>query len=121
MSLGLGGLDPVVAEAARYAIAIAEYNGITVTVTSGYRSLEKQAELRANYEACQRGDTRGRDCRFPANRPGDSAHNFGLAFDSDVPAIHRPTWTAIRRWVGFRVPDNDYVHAEVPDWRSYIA
>jgi LAS superfamily LD-carboxypeptidase LdcB len=119
--LWAAGLDPQVAEAARYAIAIAEYNGIHVTVTSGFRSIERQAELRASYEACQRGDTVGRDCRFPANRPGDSAHNFGLAFDSDVAPAQRAVWTDIRRWVGFAVPDNDYVHAEYPGWRSLIS
>lgn len=113
MSLApLAGLHPQVRERAELAVAWAEYFGIPVRVTSGARSLEEQARLRSRWEAGL--------SRFPANRPGDSAHNFGLAWDSTVSPPDLPDWTIIRRWVGFDVPDNDVIHAEVPGWRRYV-
>lgn len=84
--------------------------GVVPTITSGTRSLAKQAELYAN---------RAKN-PYPVNKPGDSAHNFGLGFDSDVPDEWMPLWIEIRRLVGFRVPENDEVHAEVPNWRSLV-
>ena len=56
--------------------------------------------------------------------PGDSAHQYGLAFDSsfaaDVKPQLMPLWVQVRRAVGFRVPDNDEVHAEVNGWREIV-
>jgi len=108
----LSGLNPVVLDAAEYALEIARYFRIRPTVTSGFRSFRKQAQLRAAWEA-------GRS-RFPANRPGDSSHNFGLAWDSTVPAQDLANWNAIRSWVGFELIANDPVHAQVPNWRRYV-
>lgn len=48
------------------------YDGRLV-VTSARRSSAKQAKLRAAWE---RGES-----KIPANRPGTSLHEFGLAFD----------------------------------------
>jgi len=90
---------------------VANYYGIDPTVTSVFRSWEEQTKLRARWE---RGES-----AFPANRPGDSAHNFGWAFDSVVRADEQPMWDAIRRWVGFEVLPNDIIHAQLPNWRSY--
>jgi len=90
---------------------IAHYYGISPTVTSVFRSWAEQTRLRERYE---RGES-----RWPANRPGDSAHNFGWAFDSVVPAADLDFWTEIRRYVGFEVLPNDIIHAQVPDWRRY--
>jgi len=101
-----------VRDAAEYALEIARWYRIRPTVTSGFRSLQKQAQLRAAWEA-------GRS-RFPANRPGDSSHNFGLAFDATVPAQDLPLWNAIRSWVGFELIANDAPHAQVPNWRQYV-
>lgn len=122
----LTGLRSDVLEAARYALDIAKAWGLSVTVTSGYRSMAKQRQLRAQYENClarkQRiypGNPDAR-CRYPANKPGDSSHNHGLSFDSWVPEGQWETWNFIRRAVGFHVPDNDRVHAEYPNWRSQI-
>lgn len=84
--------------------------GIEPTITSGYRSEAKQAELYKNRHTNP----------YPVNRPGDSAHNYRLAFDSDVPDAYMPLWIAVRRAVGFTVPDNDEVHAEYPNWRSLL-
>lgn len=118
--------DLVAPVAARrdFIVALARQLGIRVTITSGYRSIEKQRQLRAQYEAClARGESitpsnSNAACRYPANRPGDSSHNFGLSFDSSVPDDWWPAWTALRRWAGFVVPENDRVHAEIPNWRS---
>lgn len=115
-----------VAQRRDFALAIARAFGLHVTLTSGFRSSDKQAQLRAQYEAClARGETispanNDSRCRYPANRPGDSSHEFGLGWDSSVTGgdAQWQLWTLIRQAVGFRVPDNDRVHAEVPDWRA---
>jgi len=127
--IALRGLDPVLKPYAEYAIRYAEAYGLTPTVTSVYRGMAFQARLRRNWEDCQaRGlyPSRaslgyGLSCAYPANRPGDSGHNYGLAWDSWVPDDQMADWTAIREWVGWRVPSNDAIHAELPSWRSYIA
>ncbi len=123
MSIQLRGLHPAIRGAAEYALEIARHNGVPVTVTSGLRSSAEQARLRRQYEACLAAGERvhagnpNPACRFPANRPGTSAHEFGLAFDSSVPEAYWDVWNAIRSYVGFRLMANDRVHAEHPDWR----
>lgn len=113
MSIQLRGLHPVVREAAEGAVRYAEYYGIPVTITSGYRSWQEQAALRAKWE---RGES-----RYPANEPGDSSHNWGLGWDSWVPDQYWPAWHAIRRAIGFTIyPDRDRVHAEYPEWRTAV-
>lgn len=111
--IALRGMHPQLRPYAEYAHDLARQYGLTVTVTSVTRTWEAQARLRREWEA-------GRS-RWPANRPGDSAHNYGVAWDSWVPDEQMPTWTAIRRYVGFRVPDHDIIHGELPQWRSYLA
>lgn len=108
----LRGLNPVVRNAAQVALAWADFFSVPVRVTSGFRSLEEQAELRRRF-------LQGRS-RFPANAPGDSAHNFGLAWDSQVPPEFMPWWIALREWIGFCVPSNDAIHAEVCGWRRFV-
>jgi len=122
MSIRLRGLHPVVRERAELTLRVAADFGLVPRITSAFRSWEDQVRLRRNFERCV---AEGRfpsppDCRFPANRPGDSSHQFGLSFDSVVPAGAQPLWDAIRRWAGFRVPSNDLIHAEVPGWRSVL-
>lgn len=98
--------------------------GLTPTVTSTFRSIAKQQQLRAAYESCLaqgqiiRPSNADANCRYPANRPGDSAHNFGLAWDSSVPDGQWDLWNAIRSALGWTLDPNDRVHAEVPGWRS---
>lgn len=111
--ISLRGLHPNVRARAEWAHAIARYYGFTPTVTSGYRTWEAQKRLRARWE---RGES-----QFPANRPGDSAHNYGLAWDSVVKPEDRPFWEQIRRYAGFDVPANDWIHGEVPSWRQYVS
>ena len=117
MSIQLRGLHPLVRERAEIALEWANQNGVRPLVTSGFRSWTEQAAL---HEKFLRGES-----RFPANRPGDSAHNFGFAFDS---ALHDPRfaqarldswWKAVREAVGFEVPSNDEIHAQVPGWRRF--
>lgn len=118
--IGLRGLHPAVRQAAEAALVLAEESGLAIRITSTFRSLSEQALLRDRFEKCVAS---GRfpsppDCRFPANRPGDSAHNFGLAFDSVLDRGQQSEWNAIRESLGFRVPSNDQIHAEVPGWRN---
>ncbi len=109
--IALRGLDSRLRPYAEYTFELAQYYGLTPTVTSVFRGWAQQQALRTRWE-------QGRS-RWPANRPGDSAHNYGWAFDSAVPEPHQATWDAIRRQVGWRVPSHDYIHAELPDWRQY--
>lgn len=127
MSIALRGLDPRVRERAELALSWAQYYGLSVTVTSCYRSWAEQTKL---YQAYQRCRARGErvhpgngnpECRYPANAPGDSAHNFGFAWDSVVPAHQQWTWDYLRTAAGFRVPENDRIHAEVPNWRAFAS
>ncbi len=127
--IALRGMDPVLKPYAEYAIKYAEAYGLKPVVTSVFRSLQHQARLRTNWQQCvARGLYPssaslgyGLSCKWPANRPGDSGHNYGLAWDSWVPDAHMADWTAIREWVGWNVPAHDAIHAELPSWRSYIA
>ena len=118
----LRGLNPALRARADYALGVASRYNIPVEVTSVYRSPREQAELRANYERCLREGRFGRtpECRYPANRPGDSAHNFGLAWDSTVEPRYQAWWDYVRRALGFEVLSNDRIHAQLPSWRRYV-
>jgi len=106
----LKGLDLQVREQAEEAFKLAHCYGIVPVVTSVVRGWAEQLRLREKWE---RGES-----KFPANRPGDSAHQYGLAFDSYVPDEQMACWVEIRRLVGLRVPEGDLIHAERPEWRS---
>lgn len=119
----LYGLHPVIRPAAEWSLQVAEFYGIPVTVTSGYRSMAEQAKLRANFERCVASGRypAGEGCHYPANRPGESAHNYGLAWDSVVPDEWKPAWDYIRQLAGFRVlASQDEPHAEYPGWERYV-
>lgn len=118
----LRGLHPEVRTAAEFALKWARFYGIRPRITSVKRSWAQQRKLRDKFESCV---LQGRfpsppDCRFPANEPGDSAHQFGLAFDSTVRADQAPIWNEIRRRIGFTVPGHDAIHAEVTGWRGFV-
>lgn len=125
MSIHLRGLHPQVRERAELALAWARWYGVNPTVTSGHRTWAEQVKLRDQFESCvARGETitpsnPNPACRYPANRPGDSAHNYAMAWDSVVQPHEQWTWDYIRRWAGFHVPEHDRIHAEVPNWRSF--
>jgi len=121
----LHGLHPVVRQMADAAVNWARQNGVNVAVTSGLRSHMQQAQLYARYQEClRRGSVHPSNpdpaCRYPANPPGRSAHNFGLAFDSVCPSRYQSWWNEVRRAVGFHVPNSDQIHAEYPDWSKYV-
>lgn len=104
-------MHPALRPAVDYTLQIAEAYGVPVTLTSLRRTCEQQAELRNNYLAGL--------SPYPANRPGDSGHQYGVAWDSVVPAEYWPAWDFIRRAVGWKVHDHDRPHAELPEWRQY--
>ena len=108
----LSGLDPEVRSRARWALDVAEYYKVPVTVTSGFRSLRSQKLLRQRWLAGK--------SPWPANKPGDSGHNFGLAWDSVTEPRYQEFWNYVREYIGFEVPPNDEIHAQVPRWRQYI-
>ena len=108
----LRGLHSQLRPYAEYAVQVAHAYGLRPVVTSAYRSNAEQARLYNRFRSGQ--------SRYPANRPGDSAHNYGLAWDSWVPDEDSSTWVEIRRWIGWGVPANDLIHAELPDWRRYL-
>jgi hypothetical protein len=117
VSIHLRGLHPQVRERAELALSWAKYYGLTPTITSGYRSWAEQERLyKAYVEALAKGTA-----KYPANRPGDSAHNFGFAWDSVVPDHQQWTWDYLRRYAGFEVLDHDNIHAQVPNWRAYTS
>lgn len=123
----LTGINPGLAGAADYTLELAAQYGLRPEVTSVYRSISEQKDLRLRFERCVAQGIKvypqnpNPACRYPANRPGDSAHNWGLAWDSWVKPEDMPLWTAIRRAVGWQVPDNDLIHAELPEWRKYVS
>jgi hypothetical protein len=116
------GVQPWIMERWQLAAAVLQYltggtvvgqrvvGGTAPTMTSAFRSVERQAELYADRASNP----------YPVNRPGDSAHNYGLAIDAWVPDNLWPLWHAILAYVGFRVPSNDRVHAEWPNWRDLV-
>jgi len=120
--LKLSGLHPEVKAAAEWALGWADFYGVPVTVTSGLRSWQEQAVLRRNFENClARGEFGKTDrCRFPANKPGDSSHNWGLSWDSETDPRFQDWWTMVRRLAGFEVLPNDVIHAQVPQWRDFV-
>lgn len=108
----LSGLHPQIRQAAEWCLQVARHFSVPVTVTSVYRSFEEQERLRLRWESGL--------SRWPANRPGDSAHNYGLAWDSSVPDWAQRWWDEVRRYAGWHVPRNDEIHAALPDWRRYV-
>lgn len=121
MGAELRGLHPVFRRYVEFAVSeFAKATGVRPTITSTYRTMAEQTAL---YNAYVRGQQTGNPTKWPANPPGESAHNVAsgaLAFDSWVPDQWMPLWVWFRREIGFRVPDNDVIHAEVPGWRDIV-
>lgn len=127
--IALNGLVPEVRRRAEWCVRAAEYFGIPVTVTSVKRDWAKQQSLYDNFLRCKaRGlypssasISPGMTCKYPANPPGQSAHEYGLAWDSWVEPQYQGVWRQIREYAGFRVPSHDLIHAELPQWREIPA
>jgi len=69
----LGTLQPALIPWAKWIYAVGKYYDGRLVVTSARRSRAKQAELRRRWEMGLSS--------IPANRPGTSLHEHGLAFD----------------------------------------
>lgn len=123
MAIQLSGLHPQVRAAAEWCLRVAEYYGVKVTVTSAYRSTAHQKQLYDQYRNCVNKGIFGTPAcptRWPANPPGQSAHEYRLAWDSVVQPQYQSWWNRVREMAGFRIPPNDAIHAEVPNWRQYV-
>lgn len=105
------GLEPALIPYADQALRLAARNGISVKVTSVRRNWGEQEELYSNY---RRGVS-----RFPANPPGDSPHQYGVAWDSVVAPRDQAAWDQIRAAIGWKLYPHDPVHAEFANWRQY--
>lgn len=108
----LWGLIPALRERLEWGLSYADAYGIGTTLTSGKRSRTEQARLHARFIA-GKGP--------PANRPGTSAHEVGMAADitpdrnSDYVHLH-----AVWRYLGLAVPyPREPWHVEVPNWKRY--
>lgn len=108
--LGFAGMDPRLRAHAEATVAFAERYGIVPTIISVRRSYEEQQKLWQNYLAGK--------SKWPANPPGDSAHEYGVAFDATVKPEHQEAWNYIRRGFGWTVHASDLPHAEYPNWRA---
>jgi hypothetical protein len=123
----LSGLHPALRPYAEAAVKWAEQEGVRVEVTSVTRTWTEQERLYANYQTCKRAGafpssrslTPGYSCQYPANPPGYSSHNYGFSWDSVVPEPYMQWWIQVRELYGWRVPSNDVIHAELPDWEQY--
>jgi peptidoglycan L-alanyl-D-glutamate endopeptidase CwlK len=80
-------LHPVVADKARALLALAAGEGIDLLVTSTLRTFAEQAVIYAQGRS-QPGK------RVTNARPGQSWHNFGLAFDVVPLVAGKPVWNA---------------------------
>jgi uncharacterized protein YcbK (DUF882 family) len=90
--------------------------GIKATVTSGYRSIEKQREL---YERARRGQS-----KLPAAKPGYSTHNYGFAVDVILVGVQQSILGEAARAVGLVwAGPSDPVHVDAfgfPAWNKLL-
>ena len=118
----LRGLHPFLREAAEEAVRWARSHGVEPRITSVRRTWADQSQLYEKYLSCK---ARGLypwapGCRYPANPPGWSGHEYGLAWDSTVPEAYLGWWVAVREALGFLVPAGDEIHAEHPETQDYV-
>ncbi len=119
--MALRGMHAELRPYAEYAHAIADHFGVTTRVASVARTWNEQQKLYERYQtAVRRGRFPSAQVPYPANAPGDSAHQFGMAWDSQVDPQYQQWWNEVRRWIGFKVYDHDAPHAEYPDWRAVV-
>lgn len=122
MSIELRGLHEALRPWAEYAVALGRYYGLNPRITSVRRSWAEQQALYDRYQASLSAGTfrKPGGVQYPAAPPGRSAHAWGLAWDSVVPADQQQLWNRIREYAGFRVLSNDIIHAEFPAWRQVV-
>lgn len=123
MSVRARGLHPVVRASVEWCLKEAARLGFSPVVTSTFRSKAEQLPLYRKWLQAERYYGRALAIRLgfiPANPPGSSGHQFGLAWDSVVSPSYQKTWNRIRESAGFHVPPEDQIHAEVPSWWLYV-
>lgn len=102
MSRKLSDLHPKVRALAEKLLQVAEANGHRVIVTSTLRTFDEQASLYAQ--------GRTMPGKIVTNaKPGDSFHNWGLAFDVAIIRDGRATWDAKVDVDDDRIPDYEEV------------
>jgi len=119
----LGGLHPALRRNAQWALDVARWFRVPIQVTSVFRGRAEQKRLRDRFERCVAEGRFGQPgpCRWPANRPGDSAHNFGFAWDSSIEPRFQEWWNQVRELAGFEVlRRRDEPHAQLPNWRDFV-
>jgi len=87
----LNTLDSRLSPYAKWLFSVGKFNDGRLVVTSAKRSSSKQAAL---YDAWQRGQS-----QIPANRPGTSLHEYGLAFDMARLGVN-PLADPLLNWLG---------------------
>ncbi len=99
------GLHPYVHEVYHFLPKVRRhFPGWDYRVTSGFRSMSKQARLYADWRAGRR--------TLPAAPPGRSRHNFGRALD--MITNDRALLNEVMAWLGFRwAGPRDPVHYDV--------
>jgi len=124
MSARIEDLEPVTQEKCNAFIVGAEGMGVPVRVTQTLRTMDQQGKLWAQ----------GRTLPGPIvtkAKPGQSAHNFGMAFDIcfagkvPYPPESDPRWEQLGKlgeslglaWGGRFKKFKDRPHFEQPDWR----
>lgn len=97
------GLQPWLRPYAIWLYQVAQLNGLQPRITSVYRSFERQRVLRERWE---RGES-----QLYAALPGESKHQYGLAFDM----VTRDNTALGNLWrqMGGKWWDSDYPHFEV--------
>jgi len=109
-------------EAVRYLLAWCDYYGLTVDLTSGYRSNQEQAALyakgRTPAEISAQTRKRGTGGSVTDAPPGYSAHNYGLAVDVGGPAVTEVV--ALAKQIGFATVSWDPDHIEWPGWAKLV-
>lgn len=75
----LNELHPQLKPWAKWLLDVGRYYDSRLVVTSGFRSIKKQQELHSNWLSGK--------SNIPAAPPGQSMHNYGLAFDLARPNV----------------------------------
>ena len=118
----LSGLWPPMAEAVRYLLAWCDYLGLSVNVSSGYRSFAEQRALysqgRTPQEVANHVKKLGQGGAVTDADAGQSAHNYGLAVDIESEQLDQVM--SLARQIGFGTVSWDPDHLEWPGWRSLL-
>lgn len=102
------GLEQRLIPYADAALRMGQQLGLHPQITSVRRNWAEQEKLYHDFQHGLR--------QLPANPPGYSAHQYGVAWDSWVPDVELQLWNQVRGHFGWKLYPNDPVHAELPGW-----